>query len=312
MDRTLLLALATLALRASAQDPARLIAQGDSLLAAERPQKALEKFNAAIAIAPTAASYAARARAWSYQDRMDRYLLDVEKALKLDSLNVEANYQRATYALRGEDRDLAARLATRALEHGATDSLRRKLLVLRGEARAELKEHAKAISDLEEGLGDRTDDPEAMKTLARTYDAVGEHAKSLAVLEKLCVLEPYDIGNWTNRGYELTELGRYEEALRTFGEALALDKDEPTALSNRAYTLLKLGRDADALNDVERSLRAYPANPFALRTRAILRLHKGEREKACEDLSLAKIIGEVPEVDALIKEHCDGGTPRKR
>lgn len=309
-ERSILMVLVVLCVRAHGQDAARLIAQGDSLLAAERPQKALEKFNAAVQLAPTATSYSARARAWSYMDRMDRYLMDVDKALKLDSLHIEANYQRAVYALRGEDRSLAERLATRALDHGAQDPLRRQLLVLRGEARAELKKDLPAINDLQQGLGDRTDDLPALKILARLYDATGEHALSLATLEKLCTLEPGDIGNWTNRGYELTELGRYDEALDIYAKALQLDKDEPTALSNRAYTLLKLGRDAEALTDVERSLRAYPANPFALRTRALLRLRKGDREKACDDLSLAKILGEVPDVDALIKEHCNGGTPK--
>lgn len=306
-----LAALAVLGMHAQGQDAARLIAMGDSLLAADRTQKALDKFNAAVQLAPTATSYAARARAWSAMDRMDRYLMDVDRALKLDSLHVEANYQRATYALRVEDYHLADRAATRALDNGAMDPFRRKLLVLRGEARAELKQDLPAINDLQQGLGDRTNDLTAMKTLARLYDGTGQHALSLAVLEKLCALEPGDIGNWTNRGYELTELGRYDEALIVLAQALVLDKDEPTALSNRAYTLLKLDRDAEALSDVERSLRSYPANPFALRTRALLRLRKGEREKACDDLSLAKILGGVSDVDALIKEHCAGGRTKR-
>jgi DNA primase len=41
---------------------------------------------------------------------------------------------------------------------------------------------------------------------------------------------------------------------------------------------------------------------------ALLYLAKGEREKACNDLSLAKILGTVPEVDQLIQEHCGGTT----
>ena len=93
-----------------------------------------------------------------------------------------------------------------------------------------------------------------------------------------------------------------------FDHALILDKDEPVARSNRAYCLLKLGREQEAMTDVERSLKAYPANPWALRTRALLYLNKGEREKACSDLSLAKILGDVPEVDKLVQEHCGGTT----
>ncbi|HRF82584.1 MAG TPA: hypothetical protein PL070_21160, partial [Flavobacteriales bacterium] len=92
-----------------------------------------------------------------------------------------------------------------------------------------------------------------------------------------------------------------------------MDKDEPVALSNRAYVRMKMGKDAEAWNDVERSLRFYPSNPFALRTRAMLRLRKGDRAKACDDLTLAKALGGVPEVEQLIKENCDtSGQQRRR
>ncbi|HEX2618445.1 MAG TPA: tetratricopeptide repeat protein [Flavobacteriales bacterium] len=293
-----------------AQSEKAFIAAGDSLLAIDRPQKAMAQFDKAVEQFPSANSFSARARGWYVMDRLDRFLLDVDHALKLDSLHIEANYQRAVYAFRSEDNYLTEQLSDRALDHGAATPLREKLLILRGEARAAMKKNALAITDLREGLGDRTDDLAALKTLARLYDASGDHAASLGVLEKLCAVEAEEIGNWTNRGYELAELGRYEEALQVYEQALSMDKDEPTALSNRAYALLQLGREAEALTDVERSLKAYPANPYALRTRALLRLRKGERDKACSDLSLAKILGDVPQVDELIKEHCDGGTQR--
>jgi tetratricopeptide (TPR) repeat protein len=294
-----------------AQDAARLVAQGDSLLAIGRAQKAADRYTAAIALAPTAPNYAARARAWMNMDRMDRMLLDCEKALKADSLNPEACLLRAIYAFRSEDHRTAERMATRALEHGAKAGQRGQALLIRGQARTELKDHNGAVGDLREGLGNRTEDRDAMRSLARALDALGDHAGSLAVLEQLCAVQPDDIGNWTNRGYELAALGRYDEALTIYGEALALDKDEPTVLSNRAWTLWKLGRNDEALKDVDRSLKSYPANPYALRTRALLLLAKGHRERACNDLQLARIIGGVPEVNALIDAHCAGMPPKR-
>lgn len=288
-----------------------LVVEGDSLLRLEKPQKAVEKYSQAIDLEPSAGNYSARARAWYQLDRMDRFLLDTEKALKLDSTHTEANYQRALYAFRSDDYRLAERLCSRALDHGAKNNLRDQALILRGEARAELKKNKEAILDLKTGLGDRTEDLAAMKTLARLYDTQNDYASSLALLEKLCAVEPNDIGNWTNRGFELASLGRYEEALAIYGKALALDKDEPTALSDRAYALFKLGRNQEAQTDVERSLKSYPSNAFALRTRALLRIAKGEREKACADLHLAHIIGGVPEVDQLIEKNCAGIQPKR-
>lgn len=297
--------------RLLAQDAAQFIRLGDSLLLVDKPQKALDQYDAAIKARPDADAYSARARAWLYMDRMDRYLMDAEKALQLDSTHVEANYQRALYAFRAEDRNQAERLCTRGLDHGAKGAMRDQLLRLRGRARAELRKNPAAIADLEEGLKHERTDLEALHALARLYDATGAHEKALGLLETLCTIEPENIGNWTNRGYELAALGRYGESLEMCDKALTIDKDEPVALSNRAYTLLKLGREQESMADIERSLKSYPANPYALRTRALLLLRKGEREKACADLGLARILGEVPEVDALILEHC-GGAPTPR
>lgn len=89
------------------------------------------------------------------------------------------------------------------------------------------------------------------------------------------------------------------------------DKDEPIALSNRAYTYLKMGKNEEAWADIERSIKNFPSNPYALRTRAILRLRRGEREKACQDLVVAKALADIPEVDQLMLEHCSEVKPKR-
>lgn len=299
--------------RLAAQSVADFIAIGDSLLALDKPQRALSFYDLAVNADDGATAYVARARAWYVMDRMDRYLLDVEKALKADSTMAEAHYMRALYAMRGEDHIRAEFHAGKALEHGAKEKLRAQSLILRGEARAELRRPSDAIADLEEGLRNGPEDILAMTVLARLLDGAGRHEEALALLERLCELQPKEIGHWVNRGYELNMLGRYSDALPMFGYALGMDKDEPVALSGRAYALLKLDRADEAWTDVERSLRFYPTNPYALRTRALLRLRKGEQVKACEDLSLAKVLGDLPDVAELLQQHCANVTPgRKR
>lgn len=283
------------------------IIRGDSLLQLEKPQRALEHYDKAVAADGGADSYLARAKAWYSLDRMDRFLQDVEQALRKDSTSANAHYQRALYAIRAEDPNKAEQHATKAVDLATQPLLKAQSHLLRGEARAELKRTVAAIEDLELGIAGTSSDPEILQLLGRLYDQEGRHADALHVLEQLCSLEPGQVGHWSNRGFELTLLGRYDEALTMIEEALSIDKDEPVALSNRAYVNLKLGREDQAWSDVERSLRSYPANAFALRTRALLRLRKGERAKACEDLTLAKALGGVPEVDGLIKENCDPG-----
>ncbi|MEO8591601.1 MAG: tetratricopeptide repeat protein, partial [Flavobacteriales bacterium] len=218
----------------TAQSAQRLIMQGDSLLRLEKPQRALEYYDRAVAMGPSAGSHLARARAWYMLDRMDRFLVDVDKALRLDSASAEAHYQRALYAMRADDAAKADYHAGQAINYTNDKRLRSQSYILRGEARAELKRNAQAIEDFEMGLGTEMVDAPAMRTLARLYDATGRHSEALHVLERLCEMDPADVGNWTNRGYELIMLERYDEALKMVERALEIDKDEPVALSNRA------------------------------------------------------------------------------
>lgn len=296
---------------AHAQGTGALIAQGDSLLAAGKAAKALDLYDKAVKQELSANTLSARARASYTLGRMDRFLLDVEQALKLDSLHAEANYQRGLYAIRSSDPKGAESHATKAITHSTDELLRANAYLLRGEALAEQKRNAAAIDDLERGSAKVKDATGSMRVLAQLYDAAGRYTDALVILERLCEMEPEFMGHWTNRSFELIQLERYDEAYTMVQRALLLDKDEPVALSNRAYIHLKAGRTKEAQTDVDRSLRAFPTNPYALRTRALLRLQQGELEKACNDLTLAKSMGSVAEVDRLVLEHCGSYPARK-
>ncbi len=297
---------------ASGQSVQLLLVRADSLLDEDKPQRALDVYDQAIKKESSTATYLGRARAWYAMDRMDRYLQDVEKALKLDSTSAEAHYQRAMYALRAEDSAMAAYHASRAIAHARENRLRARSYYLQGEAQAGLKQNDLAIVSFEQALALGLEEVPGMRLLARLYDNEDRNADALRILERLCDLDPNDIGHWTNRGYELIMLQRYDEAAPMCERALEYDPDEPVALSNRAYLYLKTGKDVEAWADVERSLRNFPSNPYALRTRAVLRLRRGEKDKACDDLTVAKALGDVPEVDQLLKDNCALPPPRRR
>lgn len=302
---TLLWPLAACAL-AQTPDVSRLIAQGDSLLGADKVSKAMGKYNAAVELNPTADALAARAKGWLYQGRTREFLQDVTGAMTLDSLHPQANYQRALYAFRTGDHTAAVRYATQALVRPDKPNLRQRALIVRGQAEAAAGRRKEAITDLQAGTKDRMDEPEAMKLLARLLNEDGKPEASLEILEMLCAAHPEDIGNWSNKGFELNQLERYKEAIEALEHALAIDKDEPVVLSNKAFALMHLNRDKEALATVNKSLRADALNPYALRTRAMLYLRKGERDKACNDLLLSKVMGSLPDVEEMIKQHCGG------
>lgn len=287
-----------------AQSVQLLLIRGDSLLDADKPQRALDVFDQAVKKEATPNTLLARARAFYKLDRMERFVQDIDRVLRMDSTNGEAHFQRGVYSLQGNDSDRAEFHGARAIQYARSDHYKAKAYNLRGEARAERKHFKEALDDLSAAWALGLEDEHAMRTLAQLYDMEGQHDQALRVIERLCDLDPVDMGNWTNRALELNALGRYEEALSMADRALSSDKDEPVAMSHRAYAFAKLGRDQEAWEAVEHSLRNYPSNPYALRTRAFLRIRKGDRAKACDDLSLAKALADIPEVDQLMLENC--------
>ncbi|WKZ67331.1 MAG: tetratricopeptide repeat protein [Flavobacteriales bacterium] len=295
-----------------AQSVQLLLVRGDSLLDADKPQRALVVFDEAVRKETSVRTLLSRARAYSALKRNDRFVEDIDKALRLDSTAGEAHYQRGAYALRVNDSDRAEFHGTRAILFARDARAKARAHNLRGEARAERKQFAAAIEDLAAAWAGGLEEVTAMRTLAQLYDVEGRHEEALRVLERLCEMDPSDLGNWTNRAHELNMLGRFEDALPITERALGYDADEPVALSHKAYALAKLERDDEAWTTVERSLRNYPSNPYALRTRAILRLRRGDRAKACDDLSLARALADIPEVDRLAQEHCASQGTRKR
>jgi tetratricopeptide (TPR) repeat protein len=90
-------------------------------------------------------------------------------------------------------------------------------------------------------------------------------------------------------GQVLVALGRHEEALASFGHAIALAPAPVEALHRRARALSALGRDAEALDDLDRLLGLDPDHVDALNDRGILlrRLHRPEAALASYERALA-------------------------
>lgn len=83
-------------------------------------------------------------------------------------------------------------------------------------------------------------------------------ANGLKVLEEAKSIAPDDPAVYSEMGRILLQMGRADQALGAFGQALALDPGDPMAMSNRGAALMALGANEAAKGDFERALSISP------------------------------------------------------
>jgi tetratricopeptide (TPR) repeat protein len=82
--------------------------------------------------------------------------------------------------------------------------------------------------------------------------------------------------------------GRYEDALRSYDEAIRLKPDDPTTWINRAITLRRLDRFAEAIASHDQAIALAPDYPRVWYTKGytLRRCHRYEAAIACYDRSI--------------------------
>ena len=91
----------------------------------------------------------------------------------------------------------------------------------------------------------------------RLFD-IGRYEEALASYDQAISLQPDSFPAWNNRGVILGNLGRYEEALTSYDQAISLQPDEPRAWLSRGSTLDKLGRYEEALTSYDQAISLQP------------------------------------------------------
>lgn len=100
-----------------------------------------------------------------------------------------------------------------------------------------------------------------------TLYSAGKHAEALAIYERALTLDPNNADAWAGKGFALTMLGRYNEALGAFERALAilertlaLSPNDPNIWASKSAVLRGLGRDAEADAALRRASELWRKN----------------------------------------------------
>ncbi|MDZ7814749.1 MAG: tetratricopeptide repeat protein [Planctomycetota bacterium] len=88
---------------------------------------------------------------------------------------------------------------------------------------------------------------------------------------------------YLNRGNAKFELGRHEEAIKDYDEAIRLDPKYAAAYNNRGAANVKLGRHKDALSDYDEAIKLDPKYALAYRNRGNAKFELDRYEEAIKD-----------------------------
>ena len=119
-----------------------------------------------------------------------------------------------------------------------------------------------------------------------THVTATEYLQAIEFFEATLKTHP-DRYAWTGRGFALLQLGRYEEAIASYDQALTLRSADETSWCNRGHALYRLGRYPEALASYNQALSLEPDFDAAFYGKARVYAVSGKLQLAIDNLCRA-------------------------
>lgn len=137
-----------------------------------------------------------------------------------------------------------------------------------------------AIRNYRRLAADHGDPLDILFALGELYQRKNDHSQALEWFAKAHAKAPHDPRPAIWIGYSYDQLGRKQEARRSYQTALRLDPENPLGLNNLANLLAEEGSIDEALRHVKRALEKAPRHPEFLDTLGGIYLGQNLPDKA--------------------------------
>jgi tetratricopeptide (TPR) repeat protein len=119
--------------------------------------------------------------------------------------------------------------------------------------------------------------------------ALGRREEAISCYDQALAIDPQFAGAWYNKGVSLVNLGRHEEAIGCYDQALAIDPQDAAAWYNKGNALTDLDRHEEAISCFDQALAIDPGYAKAWYNKGNALYNLGRREEAirCYDQVLA-------------------------
>ncbi|MFN8264789.1 MAG: tetratricopeptide repeat protein [Chitinophagaceae bacterium] len=197
---------------------------------------------------------------------------------------------------------------TKGLQYVKSDSDKIMTYINRSASYMMSRQFQKCYDDLIVIYKVNPDNLDVLNNLAVVCDEIGKGEETLTYLLRIIKLKPDYFPAYINIGFRYQHMNDFKNSITYFNKAEELAPNEPLIFSNRSYSKLKTGDYKGAITDIQRSIKLYPENSYAYKIRALIYIEAEEWERACLDLQTAldlgyrKMYGD--EVDELLKKYC--------
>ncbi|MEM9008266.1 MAG: tetratricopeptide repeat protein, partial [Cyanobacteria bacterium P01_F01_bin.86] len=116
---------------------------------------------------------------------------------------------------------------------------------------------------------------------------LGRYEEAISSYDQALEIKPDKHEAWNNRGISLDDLGRYEEAISSYDQALEIKPDKHEAWYNRGNIHRRLGHHEQALADLHRAIELDSEYAWAIATRGQTYAQLQQYETALQDLDHA-------------------------
>jgi tetratricopeptide (TPR) repeat protein len=238
----------------SPKEPILLNLRAGLLSQLDRREEALKAFDASLAIRPMSVTYLMRANYRPKTDLAGR-LADIGAAERVEHDNLAVVGMRARALL--DNGKGAPALAVLDAAVKARPDQSRYLLQERARVRMKLGQTAGAIEDLRSLRSLVGETASGLNDLCWTQATLGLALQSaLADCEASLKLQPKFAATLDSKGFVLLRLGRVEESVSAYDEAVSLRPYQAQSLYGRGLAKLKLGRSAEGNADLK-AARTY-------------------------------------------------------
>jgi tetratricopeptide (TPR) repeat protein len=170
----------------------------------------------------------------------------------------------------------------------STNDLLLKDIILRGNENFEKREFFEAIRYYDTAIKKYPSDLSAWNNKGFALSNLGRYQEAIKYYDKAIAMDPNNTTIWYNKGFALSNLGRYQEAIKSFDKAIAIDPNNQAAWNDKGNALSSIGRFQEAISYYDEAIDIDPNYDFAWNNLGFALSNLGKYQQAidCYDKAL--------------------------